>query len=173
MLGIDQWNQPMQYQSLYAIEIAMAIKSKVEMPEIAIKSSNLLVYISNTSSHRTSYLDSPHPFNAHIITNCAISFNWIFFSFLSTELGIELMIIPNDWDINAFRFYCCCYLFFHPDYLQSRLIPTAKHFLKRQYWHRFRFKRMTKHLPSRKHRYSICFWMLRRKKPCTNKIYQC
>lgn len=75
LLGIDQWNQPMQYQSLYAIEIAMAIKSKVEMPEIVIKSSNLLVYISNTSSHRTSYLDSPHPFNAHIITNCAISFN--------------------------------------------------------------------------------------------------
>lgn len=51
-------------------------------------------------------------------------------------------------------------------YLQSRLIPTAKHFLNRQYWHRFRFNRITKHFPSRKHRYSICFWMLRRKKPC-------
>lgn len=52
------------------------------------------------------------------------------------------------------------------EYLQSRLIPTAKHFLNRQYWHRFRFKRITKHFPSRKQRYSICFWMLRRKKPC-------
>lgn len=51
-------------------------------------------------------------------------------------------------------------------YLQSRLIPTARHFLNRQYWHRFRFKRITKHFPSRKQRYSICFWMLRRKKPC-------
>lgn len=49
--------------------------------------------------------------------------------------------------------------------LQSRLIPTARHFLKRQYWQRLRFKRITKHLPSRKQRYSICFWMLRRKKP--------
>lgn len=49
--------------------------------------------------------------------------------------------------------------------LQSLLIPTAKHFLKRQYWHRFRFRRITKHLPSRRQRYSICFWMLRRKKP--------
>lgn len=50
-------------------------------------------------------------------------------------------------------------------YLQSRLMPTAKHFLNRQNWHRFRFNRITKHFPSRKHRYSICFWMLRRKKP--------
>ena len=38
-------------------------------------------------------------------------------------------------------------------------------FLKRQYWHRLRFSRITKHLPSRRQRYSICFWMLRRKKP--------
>lgn len=54
-------------------------------------------------------------------------------------------------------------------YLQSRLIPTAKHFLKRQYWQRFRFSRITRHLPSRKQRYSICFWMLRRKNPCNGK----
>lgn len=51
-------------------------------------------------------------------------------------------------------------------YLQSLLIPTAKHFLNLQYWHRFLFSLITKHLPSRKHRYSICFWMLRRKNPC-------
>lgn len=65
--------------------------------------------------------------------------------------------------------YCwCCllYLVCSSIHLQSRLIPTAKHFRKRQYWHRLRFNLMTKHLPSRKHRYSICFCMLRRKKPC-------
>lgn len=50
--------------------------------------------------------------------------------------------------------------------LQSRLIPTVRHFRKRQYWQRFLFSRITKQLPSRKHRYSICFCMLRRKKPC-------
>jgi len=48
---------------------------------------------------------------------------------------------------------------------QSRDIPTAKHFLNLQYWHLFRFSRYTMHFPSRKHRYSICFWMLRRKNP--------
>jgi hypothetical protein len=50
-------------------------------------------------------------------------------------------------------------------YSQSLLIPTAKHFLNLQYWHRFLFSLITKHLPSRKQRYSICFWMLRRKNP--------
>lgn len=54
----------------------------------------------------------------------------------------------------------------HQVYSQSLLIPTAKHFLNLQYWHRFRFSLITKHLPSRKQRYSICFWMLRRKNPC-------
>lgn len=53
------------------------------------------------------------------------------------------------------------------NYLQSLDIPTARHFLKRQYWQRFRFSRITIHLPSRKHLYSICFCMLRRKNPCT------
>ena len=51
--------------------------------------------------------------------------------------------------------------------LQSRDIPTARHFLKRQYWHRLRFSRMTGQWPSRRHRYSICFCMLRRKNPWT------
>ena len=50
--------------------------------------------------------------------------------------------------------------------LQSRDMPTKRHFLKRQYWQRLRFSRITRHFPSRKQRYSICFWMLRRKKPC-------
>ena len=53
--------------------------------------------------------------------------------------------------------------------LQSRDIPTARHFLKRQYWHRLRFIRSTMHLPSRRHRYSHWRWMLRRKKPCGDK----
>lgn len=48
---------------------------------------------------------------------------------------------------------------------QSLLIPTAKHFLNLQNWHRLRFSRITKHFPSRRQRYSICFWMLRRKNP--------
>lgn len=50
-------------------------------------------------------------------------------------------------------------------YSQSLLIPTAKHFLNLQNWHRLRLSLITKHFPSRKHRYSICFWMLRRKNP--------
>ena len=50
-------------------------------------------------------------------------------------------------------------------FLQSRDMPTARHFLKRQYWQRLRLSRMTRHLPSRRHRYSICFWILRRKNP--------
>nr|CAD7575608.1 unnamed protein product [Timema californicum] len=53
-------------------------------------------------------------------------------------------------------------------YLQSLDIPTARHFLKRQYWHLLRFSLITRHLPSRRQRYSICFWMLRLKKPCNN-----
>ena len=51
-------------------------------------------------------------------------------------------------------------------HLQSRDMPTARHFLNRQYWQRLRFSRIMRHLPSRRHRYSICFWMDRRKKPC-------
>lgn len=51
-------------------------------------------------------------------------------------------------------------------YSQSRLMPTDRHFLNLQYWQRLRFKRITMHLASRRHRYSICFWMLRRKNPC-------
>lgn len=51
---------------------------------------------------------------------------------------------------------------------ESLDIPTAKHFLNLQYWHRFRFSRITRHFPSRRHRYSICFWILRRKKPCVH-----
>jgi hypothetical protein len=50
-------------------------------------------------------------------------------------------------------------------YSQSRDIPTYRHFLKRQYWHRFLLSLMITQWPSRRHRYSICFWMLRRKKP--------
>lgn len=57
-------------------------------------------------------------------------------------------------------------------YLQSLLIPTAKHFLNLQYWHRFRFSLITKHFPSRKQRYSICFWMLRRKNPCNEDVLE-
>jgi len=49
--------------------------------------------------------------------------------------------------------------------LQSRDMPTARHFLKRQYWHLLRLRRITRQRPSRKQRYSICFCILRRKKP--------
>lgn len=50
-------------------------------------------------------------------------------------------------------------------YLQSLDMPTVRHFLNRQYWHRFLFNRITKHLPSLRHRYSICFCILRLKNP--------
>lgn len=50
-------------------------------------------------------------------------------------------------------------------------MPAERHFLKRQYWQRLRFSLMTRHLPSRKQRYSICFWMLRRKNPCQEKTH--
>lgn len=55
-------------------------------------------------------------------------------------------------------------------YSQSLDIPTERHFLNLQYWHRFRLSRITRHFPSRKHRYSICFWMLLLKNPWKNEI---
>ena len=58
-----------------------------------------------------------------------------------------------------------------PLYSQSLDIPTERHFLNLQYWHRFLLRRITRHLPSRKHLYSICFCMLLLKKPWKNYIH--
>lgn len=52
-------------------------------------------------------------------------------------------------------------------YLPSRLIPTAMHFLSRQYWQRLRLTRWIIHCWFFVHgRYWIFCWMERRKKPC-------
>lgn len=52
----------------------------------------------------------------------------------------------------------------------SRLIPTAMHFLSRQYWHRLRLMRRMEHCWFLVHgRYWIFCWMLRRKKPCNHR----
>jgi len=49
----------------------------------------------------------------------------------------------------------------------SRLMPTAMHFLRRQYWQRFLLIRRMLHCWFLVHgRYWIFCWMLRRKKPC-------
>lgn len=50
--------------------------------------------------------------------------------------------------------------------LPSRLIPTAMHFLSRQYWHRLRLMRRMEHCWFLVHgRYWIFCWILLRKKP--------
>lgn len=49
----------------------------------------------------------------------------------------------------------------------SRLMPTAMHFFRRQYWQRLRFTRWIMHCWFLVHgRYWIFCWMERRKKPC-------
>lgn len=80
---------------------------------------------------------------------------------------INLILWQTKWTNIQLKMYYFKIVFFSIwFYLQSRLMPAERHFLKRQYWQRFRFKRITRHLPSRRQRYSICFCMLRRKKPC-------
>lgn len=47
-------------------------------------------------------------------------------------------------------------------------IPTPKHFCRRQNWQRFLVTLLMMQFLSRWHVYTMFFWMLRRKKPCTH-----
>jgi hypothetical protein len=58
--------------------------------------------------------------------------------------------------------------------LPSRLMPTAMHFLRRQYWQRFLFIRRMEHCWFLVHGlYWIFCWMLRLKKPCNTQKRTC
>lgn len=85
---------------------------------------------------------------------------------LLTTLLVELWLI-HDIIILTYDNYLwkAVWLFDLIWYLQSLDMPTARHFLNLQYWQRFRFNLITRHLPSLRHLYSICFCMLLLKNP--------